>query len=171
MRPILVFAVAVLIVGGYGARYADRAVSEHPRAAAVQPESARSGPVSYSGRSMTLDADRHGHFQAEARIDGRSLDFMVDTGASMVVLRESAAAEIGIHPMPADYTARVSTANGTIKAARAKLDRVELGDITVFDVAALVLPDEALSQNLLGVSFLSKLKRYEYADGRMVLEQ
>ena len=41
----------------------------------------------------------------------------------------------------------------------------------MFDVAALVLPDEALSQNLLGVSFLSKLKRYEYADGRMVLEQ
>ncbi len=150
---------------------ADRAVSEHPNAAAVQPEAAPNGPVSYSGRSMTLDADRHGHFKAEARIDGRSLDFMVDTGASMVVLRESAAAEIGIHPMPADYTARVSTANGTIKGAPAKLDRVELGDITVFDVAALVLPDEALSQNLLGVSFLSKLKRYEYANGRMLLEQ
>jgi aspartyl protease family protein len=171
MRPLLVFAVAVLIVGGYGARYADRAVSEQPRAAAVQSEAAPRGPASYSGRSMTLDADRHGHFKAEARIDGRSLDFMVDTGASMVVLRESAAAEIGVHPMPADYTARVSTANGTIKGAPTKLDRVELGDITVFDVAALVLPDEALSQNLLGVSFLSKLKRYEYANGRMVLEQ
>ncbi len=49
--------------------------------------------------------------------------------------------------------------------------RIEVGDITVFDVPALVLPDEALSQNLLGVSFLSRLRRYEYADGRMVLEQ
>lgn len=173
MRHILIFAAAVLIIGGYGARYADRVVSEQPaHAAAVQPTaSAPSAAESYGGRSMTLDADRHGHFKAEARVDGRSLDFLVDTGASMVVLRESAASEIGIHPMPADYTAKVSTANGAIKAAPAKLDRIELGDITVFDVQALVLPDEALSQNLLGVSFLSKLRRYEYANGRMVLEQ
>ncbi len=41
----------------------------------------------------------------------------------------------------------------------------------MFDVRALVLPDEVLGQNLLGVSFLSRLKRYEYTDGRMVLEQ
>jgi aspartyl protease family protein len=174
MRHILIFAVAVLIIGGYGARYADRAANEQPaRAAAVQPvaAAARSAPDSYGGRSMTLDSDRAGHFKAEARIDGSNIDFMVDTGASMVVLRESAAASIGIRPMPADYTATVSTANGSIKAAPTKLDRIEIGDITVFDVAALVLPDEALSQNLLGVSFLSKLRRYEYANGRMVLEQ
>jgi aspartyl protease family protein len=173
MRNILIFAAAVLIIGGYGARYADRAVSNKPaHANAVQPAvPEQSAPESYSGRSMTLDADRQGHFKAEARIEGRRLDFMVDTGASMVVLRESAAAEIGIRPMPADYTARVSTANGTIKGAPTRLDRIELGDITVFDVPALVLPDEALAQNLLGVSFLSKLKRYEYANGRMVLEQ
>ncbi len=173
MRQMLLFAAAVLLVGGYGAQYADRAVSgRQPRADVVQPVSTeRSGPESGYGRSMTLDADRAGHFKAEARIDGRSLDFMVDTGASLVTLRESDAAQIGIRPMPADYTARVSTANGTIKAARTKLDRIEIGDITVFDVPALVLPDDALSQNLLGVSFLSKLKRYEYADGRMVLEQ
>jgi aspartyl protease family protein len=76
-----------------------------------------------------------------------------------------------IFPKASEYTATVSTANGKIKAAPTKLDRVEVGDITVFDVPALVLPDEALGQNLLGVSFLSRLKRYEYADGRMVLEQ
>ena len=63
--------------------------------------------------------------------------------------------------MPRDYTAIVSTANGRIKAAPAKLERIEVGDITVFDVPALVLPDEALSKNLLGVSFLSRLRRYE----------
>ena len=70
-----------------------------------------------------------------------------------------------------DYTARVSTANGEVKAARTKLRRVQIGGITVYDVSAMVLPDEALSTNLLGVSFLSRLKRYEYANGRMVLEQ
>ena len=65
----------------------------------------------------------------------------------------------------------VSTANGKIKAAPAKLDRIEVGGITVYDVPALVMPDEALGENLLGVSFLSRLKRYEYANGRLVLEQ
>jgi aspartyl protease family protein len=73
--------------------------------------------------------------------------------------------------MRADYTATVSTANGQVKAARATIERFELGGITVYDVPALVLPDEALNVNLLGVSFLSRLKRYEYAGGRMVLEQ
>jgi aspartyl protease family protein len=172
MRNIVVLAFAVMILGAFAARYADREMAKVPvRAAVVQQAEAPQPLATRSGRSLTLDADRRGHFRAEARVDGRRLDFLVDTGASMVVLRESAAARIGIFPMPADYTARVSTANGKIKAARAKLDRIELGDITVFDVQALVLPDEALAQNLLGVSFLSKLRRYEYANGRMVLEQ
>jgi len=76
-----------------------------------------------------------------------------------------------MRPMPRDYTATVSTANGKIEAAPAKIGRIEVGGITVYDVPALVLPDDVLSQNLLGVSCLSRLKRYEYAAGRLVLEQ
>jgi aspartyl protease family protein len=174
MRHVIIFAAAVLILGVYAARFADREITQAPpppRAAAVQPVAQAAPESTGYGRSMTLDSDRQGHFRVEARVDGRLLDFMVDTGASLVILRESSAAEVGIRPMPADYTATVSTANGKIKAARSKLDRIELGEITVFDVPALVLPDNVLSQNLLGVSFLSKLKRYEYANGRMMLEQ
>ncbi len=96
---------------------------------------------------------------------------MVDTGASLVTLRETDAANIGIRPGPRDYTATVLTANGKIKAAPTTLDRIEVGGITVFDVPALILPDDVLSQNLLGVSFLARLRRYEYAGGRLVLEQ
>ena len=92
-------------------------------------------------------------------------------GASVVALNESTAARFGLRPMPADYKAAVSTANGTIKAAPARLAMVDLGGIIVRDVDAMVLPDEALSENLLGLSFLSKLKRFEYANGKMVLEQ
>ena len=83
----------------------------------------------------------------------------------------SSAAQAGIRPQPRDYTAVAVTANGKIKAARATIDRIEVGGITVYDVPAMVLPDEALAKNLLGVSFLSRLKRYEYANGRLVLEQ
>ena len=118
-----------------------------------------------------LESDRQGHFQVEARVEGRFVDFIVDTGASLVVLRETTAAQVGIRLQPRDYTATVVTANGKILAARAKIERIEVGGITVYDVPAVVLPDEALAKNLLGVSFLSRLKRYEYANGRMVLEQ
>ncbi len=83
---------------------------------------------------------------------------MVDTGATLVALRETDAAMAGIRPMPRVYTAAVSTANGTMKAALAKLERIEIAD-------------EALAQSLLGMAFLSRLRRYEVADGRLVLEQ
>ena len=74
-------------------------------------------------------------------------------------------------PVARDYTATAVTANGRIKAAPARIDRIEVGGITVYDVPAMVLPDEVLSKNLLGVSFLSRLRRYEYANGRLLLEQ
>ncbi|MGE0565083.1 MAG: TIGR02281 family clan AA aspartic protease [Pseudolabrys sp.] len=176
MRSLLVFAALIFLGGGILARYtADEFMSRPPPAAQakmVQPPQPV-GQQSASGysRRVTLSGDRSGHFRTEAEVDGRRIDFVVDTGASVVVLRESDAFRVGIRPVPRDYSARVSTANGEVKAARATLRRVEIGGITVYDVKAMVLPDEALSTNLLGVSFLSRLKRYEYANGRMVLEQ
>ena len=172
MRLLLFFAAAVLLIGAYAARYADNAVESrsNAQAAVVQPSYEPREPSS-SGRSLTLEADRQGHFEVEARVEGRVVDFVVDTGASLVVLRESSAELAGIHLQPRDYTATAVTANGKIKAARATIDRIDVGGITVYDVPAMVLPDEALAKNLLGVSFLSRLRRYEYANGRMVLEQ
>jgi len=172
MRQLLFFAAVLLVAGGFAARYAERAVEAHPdsQASVVQADPGPREPTS-SGRSLMLEGDRQGHFQVEARVEGRFIDFVVDTGASLVVLRESSAALAGIRPQPRDYTATAVTANGRIKAARATIDRIEVGGIAVYDVPAMVLPDEALAKNLLGVSFLSRLKRYEYANGRLVLEQ
>jgi aspartyl protease family protein len=172
MRQLLFFAAVLLVVGGFAARYAERAVETHAasQASVVQPAYEPREPAS-SGRSLMLESDRQGHFQVEARVEGRFVDFVVDTGASLVVLRESSAALAGIHPQPRDYTATAVTANGKIKAAQATIDRIEVGGIAVYDVPAMVLPDEALAKNLLGVSFLSRLKRYEYANGRLLLEQ
>ena len=171
MRQILFFAIAVLGIGVYAARFADKAAVETPSQAAAAQVTAQETQTSAGQHRMALSSGRDGHFRADSRVNGRMIEFLVDTGASLVVLRETDAAMIGIRPMRGDYTARVSTANGKAKAAPVKLERVEIGDITVFDVPALVMPDEALSQNLLGVAFLSKLRRYEVADGRMVLEQ
>jgi aspartyl protease family protein len=96
---------------------------------------------------------------------------MVDTGASVIALTARDAARLGVRPLRSDYTATVATANGTLKAAPIMLDTVEVDGLSVRDVQALVLPDEALSENLLGLSFLSRLRRFEYAGGRLLLEQ
>ncbi len=95
---------------------------------------------------------------------------MIDTGASVIALRQQDAARLGIRPARRDFTARVTTANGVVFAAPTELASVELGGIIVHNVAAIVLPDEALAQNLLGMSFLSRV-RWQHQDGRLVLEQ
>ena len=123
-----------------------------------------------AGRRVTLESDSRGHFQVEARVDGRSVDFLLDTGASGIALRESAANRIGIFPRRSDYTVPMSTANGTGKAARVTLNRVDVNGIAVHNIPAFVVPDENLSVNLLGMSFLSSVK-WTHNNGRLVLEQ
>ena len=168
MRNIMIFAAVLVGLGTFMAQLADR-LTPAPAAATPAMHSAVIEPVSL--RSISIPTDRRGHFRAEGRIEGQRIAFMVDTGASMVALNESSAARFGLRPARGDYTATVTTANGTVKAARARLPMVELGELIVRDVDALVLPDEALSENLLGLSFLSKLRRFAYANGQMVLEQ
>lgn len=123
-----------------------------------------------SYRTVTLQSDGGGHFRVEARVDGRPVDFLVDTGASSIVLNEKSAAWLGIHPAARDYTVRTQTANGVGTAARARLNQIEVNGITVRDIDALVVPDEALSMNLLGMTFLSRV-RWTHDRGRLVLEQ
>ena len=176
MRSVLTFAafalVAALVVPRYAMQMhastpapAPTMMAAHPVAAAPAP------PVVSDSRSVVIAPGSNGHFQVEGRVDGRRLDFMVDTGASVIALTERDAAMLGIHPAERDYVAMVKTANGNVHAAPVELDMVEIDDIVVRDVAAMVLPDGALSDNLLGMTFLSRLRRFEYADGKLVLEQ
>ncbi len=172
MRNIMIFAAIMIGLGTFMAQMADKlapnkaSATAVPVQAAVVDTSAQAG-----GRRLNIPRDSRGHFQTEGRIDGQRIDFMVDTGASVVALNESSAARFGLRPARGDYTATVATANGTVKAARTRLAMLDVGGLIVRDVDAMVLPDEALSQNLLGLSYLSKLRRFEYANGQMVLEQ
>jgi aspartyl protease family protein len=172
MRNILIFAAILAGLGTFMAQIADK-LTPAPAAATpiVQKAADPETPAQTSSRSLNIPHDARGHFETEGRINGQRIGFMVDTGASVVALNESSAARFGLRPTPGQYTATVTTANGTIKAARTRLAMIEVGGLVVRDVDAMVLPDEALSENLLGLSFLSRLKRVEYANGQMVLEQ
>jgi aspartyl protease family protein len=171
MRNLMILAAVLVGLGTYMAQMADK-ISPAPASASPSPKKADTETVAQaSGRSLNIPPDARGHFQTDGRIEGQRISFMIDTGASLVALNEKSAARFGLRPSRSDYNAIVSTANGTIKAARTRLAMIDLGGLVVRDVDALVLPDEALSENLLGLSFLSKLKRFEYAGGKLVLEQ
>ena len=141
------------------------AMATAPRAASPPPQQ-----VSTGYRTVKLEGDRNGHFHVEARVDGRNISFVVDTGASKVVIRESSAAQLGIFPRPSEYTGKSSTANGIAKYAPVRLNRVEIDGLMVYDVDAAVMPDSALNVNLLGMTFLSRVK-FSHDHGRLVLEQ
>lgn len=170
MRNIMIFAAIMIGLGTFMAQMADRMT---PASAAPSAKLAvvSDAPSDAGQRTLSVSHDRRGHFVTEGRIDGQRIAFMIDTGASVVALNESSAARFGLRPSRNDYRATVSTANGTVKAAPARLAMIDVGGIIVHDVDAMVLPDEALSENLLGQSFLSKLRRFEYANGTMVLER
>jgi aspartyl protease family protein len=166
----MIFAAIMIGLGTFMAQMADK-MSAASATTPPQRTVAVATPAQASGRSLSIPRDARGHFQTEGRIDGQRIGFMVDTGASVVALNETSAARFGLRPSRGDYNATVTTANGTIKAARTRLAMIEIGGLVVRDVDAMVLPDEALSENLLGLSFLSRLRRFEYANGQMVLEQ
>jgi aspartyl protease family protein len=171
MRNLMILAAILIGLGTFMAQMADKMSSAAASATTAPRRAAVEAEARASGRTLSIARDARGHFQTDGRIDGQRIDFMVDTGASVIALNEKSAARFGLRPSRGDYNATVSTANGTIKAARTQLAMVEIGGLVVHDVDAMVLPDEALSENLLGLSFLSKLKRFEYANGKMVLEQ
>ena len=176
MRQIIIFAGLILGFGVVAARVADQAArtpAAPPERTTLASASASSAPAqpNSNGSSVVIPRDARGHFVVDARVDGRHMAFMLDTGASTIALRARDAAGLGIHPAARDFTVEVRTANGSTRAAPVQLGMVEISGLNVRNVAALVSPDEALSENLLGLSFLSRLRRFEFSNGKMVLEQ
>jgi len=171
MRQIAMMAAVFLVLGVLSVRYIDQSAGRRaPSGASAMTATPEPAPSAESSRTVVLSPGRGGHFWTEARVDGRSIEFVIDTGASAIALRESDAARLGVHPSQRDYTVRVSTANGISRAAPVELRRVEIGDIVVRNVPALVHPDNALGVNLLGMSFLAKV-RWTHERGKLVLGQ
>jgi aspartyl protease family protein len=171
MRSVTAFVGLAVAAALLGPRYASHfSAAPAPAALEAHPMTpvATAGPNS---RSVVVPRDGRGYFEVDARVNGRRIGFMVDTGATVIALTAHDAARLGIHPAQNAFVAEVKTANGTVRGAPTRLDVVEVGKLELHDVAALVLPDQALSDNLLGLSFRSRLRRFEYSDGKLVLEQ
>jgi aspartyl protease family protein len=110
-----------------------------------------------------------GHFVVRSAVNGQSMTLLVDTGASTVVLKPSDAARAGIDIDKLKYSVAVHTANGTTYAAPVRLRSIAIGPVILNDVEALIAKPGTINENLLGMSFLTRLRSYEFSKDFLTL--
>jgi aspartyl protease family protein len=119
--------------------------------------------------TATFRRGMNGHFEVNATINGHTTPMIFDTGASAVVLTIEDAREAGVDVEDLRYSVRVSTANGEGRAARTRLDSIEVGGIVRRDLTAFVTEEGALETSLLGMTFLETLTRYSVTQNSLEL--
>ncbi|MRX51059.1 TIGR02281 family clan AA aspartic protease [Paracoccus sp. S-4012] len=122
------------------------------------------------GGRIEVPLDPSGHAHLTAEVNGVPVRFVVDTGATMLALRQRDARRVGIDPDRLAYTSQARTANGIVGTAPVRLDSVSLGGVTDHDVPAMVIGGE-LDRSLMGMSFLSRFARVSFEGGMLVLER
>lgn len=111
-----------------------------------------------------------GHYYLNVAINGTPVPFVVDTGATDIVLTRRDAARAGIDPARLEYTGVAGTANGLVRTARVRVDRIAIGGIEDRDVSLSVNQGD-LDISLLGMSYLQRFRRLEITGGTLVLER
>jgi aspartyl protease family protein len=161
-------AIILVLMVGYLYRFEMQDVA-HRLSGGLLPGS----PISMTaddGRAQTLlIRSASGHFEADGRANDAPVRFIIDTGASVIVLTSEDADAAGIPTGELSYAIPVTTANGRTTAARITLKEISIGDIARYNVQALVAKPGALEQSLLGMSFLSSLSSFEFRGDRLVL--
>jgi aspartyl protease family protein len=172
MRAELAAAAVVIVAAVAGVRYWERAEPAlEPQASALTATAAPAPPsVSAGARDeVRIIAAPDHQFYVTAAVNNSPASFLVDTGASYVALRESDARLAGVYITWTDFDRPIRTANGETKAAMVTIDVIEIDRIRIENVKAFILPDDQLSVNLLGMSFLSRLHSVEARAGQLVL--
>ncbi len=148
--------IFVGIVGAYSLR--DRIeASLYPERALISER----GTVSFT---RALD----GHFYAELTVNNKKVEFVIDTGASDIVLSQNDAKNLGFKVGDLVYSGRASTANGVVPMARITLDRLVLGRFTDRKITAMVNGGD-LDTSLLGMRYLERFRKIEIAGSRLTL--
>jgi len=132
-------------------------------AAATKGVPVAAADAATAGGSVALTADSRGHFITTGTVNGMSMRFMVDTGASTVALSVDDAKRAGVNYLTGTRS-RVQTANGTLIVYMVKLDAVQVGDILVNNVDAAIIEGDKLPLALLGMSFLNRMEMRRAGD-------
>jgi aspartyl protease family protein len=171
LRGVLIIAGATVAVAALAPGLVNRYFEQKPHAPAPRAMNVSAPRQESYGGNVQIQADRYGHYETEVQVNGRPFNALVDTGASLVVLRYEDARSLGLVYGSDRFDMTVQTANGVGHVHRVKLTSVRLGSIQFDDVDALVAEEGMLQKNLLGMSFLRRLSRYEVRDNTLILNR
>ena len=130
---------------------------------------ARTPQFSTAGSDQIIvPQDRDGHYYLRLEINDAPITFVVDTGATSMVLTQDDSMRAGIDPNELAYLGRANTANGEVRTAYVRLDEVRLGNVTDRGVSAVVNEGE-MAQSLLGMGYLQRWGRIEITGGELIL--
>ena len=120
---------------------------------------------------VTINRSWDGHFRAITQVNGTDVGLMVDTGASLVLLRHDDAIRIGLPLNELEYSTPLTTASGKSYVASVVIESLSIGNVTVYDVRAAVAQRGALHSSLLGMSFLENLRETVIRKDKMILRE
>lgn len=137
----------------------------------ANPEAYLAKRVAPAEKSVSFKAARDGHFYVPSKVNGKSLTFLADTGATSIFISQSDARKIGISVNNLTYDRRYQTANGAIgQAAVATAKKFQVGPIILKDVPVTV-SQEKNHTALLGIEFFSRVSKYGVEDGALTIHK
>ncbi len=169
VRNIAIWAVIVLgLVTGYQYKYELSNIANRVTAGLI-PGTAISGNNADGTDTVSISQSANGHFEVNALVNDQRVHFLVDTGASTIVLSQSDAQKAFIDTSSLKYTIPVSTANGRAMAASVTLQEIKIGNIVRHNLQALVSQDGLLTGSLLGMNFMNSLSAYSVQRDQLIL--
>ena len=162
-------ALGTMLVAGYSFREEFRLIGHRIFGELMPPGDAQSivrsegSDIDGRDRAVRIRKRSDGHFVAKTEVNGVVVTMLVDTGASSVILKPADARLAGVDVDRLTYSVPVQTANGTAYAAAVRLKRLSVGGISADDIEALVAKPGTLGESLLGMTFLRRLRSYEFS--------
>ena len=136
--------------------------------------------IRQSGRSMSFQQSESGsiiipkevdgHYHVTLTVNDRDIDFLVDTGASDIVLTRQDASRVGFDPDRLEYWGIAHTANGTVRLATVRLGTVRFGNLVDKNIRASV-NEAPMEKSLLGMTYLSRFNKIEMTKKEMILKR
>jgi aspartyl protease family protein len=168
LKNLMIWLVIILgLVTGW--LYRDQAEEIALRLAAELVPGRPMVVIDAEGEAVSIRKSLNGHFDASGQVNGTTVDFLIDTGATTIALSHADALRVGFSERDLSYTLIINTANGQARAAPVRIESITIGSITRTGLRAMVAEPGKLDQSLLGMNFISSLTAFEMRQGEVIL--